>query len=202
VDGLICINCKCCILSAPQQNQGFLCCRCLLHAITTSPPKQICVLLQPGGSEGLFTAPLSSPCVTWKATEIPPIASRASGSALGRPRLPRGSRGFEHPISRIWFRPLIIRLVIPEGDRDSDRSAIRYLTGHGIPASASKRLNGDFGVADCDVRLRQPVIDLTIDCEPVCAGEGLDLHRPAPKRSPGITLPRLSLLCMQSTLKG
>ena len=52
--------------------------------------------------------------------------------------------------------------------------------GYGIPTPVSECLQGDVGLADRNVRFRQPVVDLPIHCESVCAGEGLDLHGSTP----------------------
>jgi hypothetical protein len=46
---------------------------------------------------------------------------------------------------------------------------------------------GDISMqADRNLRFRQPVVDLPIDSESVCAGEGFDLHGSSQKGSPGM----------------
>jgi hypothetical protein len=94
----------------------------------------------------------------------------------GPSRFPKLLAGFENPSGRIWFWPLIVWLVVPDRYCDRDRSTRRRFAGYGIPTPASECLEGNVGLADRDVRFRQPVVDLPINREPVCAGEGLDLH--------------------------
>ena len=84
--------------------------------------------------------------------------------------------GFENPSGRIWFWRLIVRLVVPDRYGNRERPTRRRFAGYGIQTPVSECLEGDVGLANRNARFRQPVVDLTIDCQPVCAGEGFDLH--------------------------
>ena len=93
--------------------------------------------------------------------------------------------GFENPTGWIWFGPLIVGLVIPDGYCDRECSPGCRLTCNCIRPPLSHRLKSYIGLEDCDIGFRQPIIDLPIDRRPMCAGEGFDLHLPAPKECPG-----------------
>ena len=75
--------------------------------------------------------------------------------------------GFENPIGRIWCWPLIVRLVVPDRDRDRERPTRRRFASYSVPAPLSECLERDVGLMNRDIRLRQPVVNLTVDREPV-----------------------------------
>jgi hypothetical protein len=107
------------------------------------------------------------------------------GVALaGAGRFPKLLAGFENPSGRIWFRRLMVWLVVPDRYCDRDRSTRRRFAAHSVPSPVSEGLEGDIGFVDRDIRFRQPVVDLPIDCESVCAAEGFDLHVHPGKRGP------------------
>jgi hypothetical protein len=71
---------------------------------------------------------------------------------------------------RIWFRRLMVWLVVPGRYCDRDRSTRRRFASYSIPTPVSEWLEGDVGLADRSVRFRQPVVDLPIHanlCVPV-----------------------------------
>src|ERR1700730_5728002 len=91
-----------------------------------------------------------------------PATAPARGSAAGQ------STGSENPSGRIWFRRLRVWLVVPDRYCDRGRSTRRRFAGYGIPTPVSECPEGDVGLADRNVKFRQPVVDLPIDCESVC----------------------------------
>jgi hypothetical protein len=102
----------------------------------------------------------------------------------GPSRFPKLLARFENPSGRSWFWPLIVWLVVPDRYYDRDCSARRRFAGYGIPTPVSECLEGNVGLADRNVRFRQPVVDLPINRQSVCAGEGLDLHGSSQKKNP------------------
>jgi hypothetical protein len=92
--------------------------------------------------------------------------------------------GLENPSVRILFRHLMARLVVPDRYGNRERSPPRRFASYGIPTLFLERLERDVGLVDCDVRLRQPIIDFAVNREPVRAAEGFDFHGKSPVRRP------------------
>ena len=119
---------------------------------------------------------------------------------MGAARFPKLLAGFENPSGRSWCWPLIVWLVVPDRYCDRDRSTRHRFPGYGVPTPISECLEGYIGPPDRDIRFCQPVVDLPINRQSVCAGEGLDLHASSKKRASVRRQPGLSFARNQPSL--